>query len=236
MIEVGLEFNCKVGDVLDAFLTLPSPLRPTHFSREEKIKNYGNIFQIGARLSKFIEKSKSGFFLLGAGVTYSVRFSKDRSVICDCFIDVASLLAKQFLIFMSKAKPLFGFACALEERKKRNRVTIQLGQNEIESWVGRDLKKYVPGFYWITLLPDSLAKLHALPLDAVCEVAEECIDLNFGQHLYRFYPSPEDWIENAPVEKLCKGQPGVFDVEKILPKLSGAKNFLELSSMLKNWR
>lgn len=236
MIEVGLEFDCEIGHVLDAFLTLPSPLRPMHFSREEKIEKDADLFQIGTRLSRFIEKSKSGFFLLGPGVTYSIRISKDRSLVCDCFIDVAPLLARQFLISMSKAKPLFGFACASEERKKRNRVTIQLQQNEIESWVGRNLKKYIPGFYWITLLSDSLAELHAVPLDAVCEAADECIDLDFGQHLYCFYPNPEDWVGNVAVENLCKALPGVFNVEKILPSLSSAKNFLELSSILKDWR
>lgn len=236
MIEVGLEFDGEVGHVLDAFLILPTPLRPTHFSREERIENDADLFQSGDRLSKFIEKSKSGFFLLGPVVTYSIRIAKDRSLVCDCFIDVAPLLAKQFLISMSKAKPLFGFACVSEERKKRNRVIIQLGQNEIESWVGRNVKKYVPGFYWITLLTESLAKLHGVPLDAVCEIAEECIDLDFEQHLYRFYPNPEDWAENTAVANLCKSLPGVFDVEKILPSLSSAKNFLELSSMLKDWR
>ena len=157
-------------------------------------------------------------------------------MVCDCFMDVRPDAAKQFLEHMAAAQPNFGFACAPDERERRNRVTTKQGVNTIESWVGRDTQKYVPGFYWLTLLPDALAQRHGIPLTAVNEVAKEHIELGGGQHLFRFYDRAEDWVETLAVTELYKSLPGVFDVEKIKPKLLEAKSFMELNSMLRDWK
>jgi hypothetical protein len=90
--------------------------------------------------------------------------------------------------------------------------------------------------YWLTLLPDALTTQHGVPLSAVEAVAQEHIKLEDGQHLFRFYKRPEDWQATAAVENLCASLPGVFDVEKVKPQLSAAKNFLEFNSMLREWK
>ena len=115
-------------------------------------------------------------------------------------------------------------------------MTTQQGVNKIESWVGRDIDKYVPGFYWLTLLPEALAAKHGIPLTAVERVAREHVALPGGQHLFRFYDRPEDWRSSPVVRNLCATLPGVFDVEKLKPQLAKAKNFLELNSMLRAWK
>ena len=94
----------------------------------------------------------------------------------------------------------------------------------------------MPGFYWLTLLPDTLAQLHGIPLSAVEAVAKEHIELDGGQHLFRFYDRPEGWRETSAVTELCLSLSGVFDVEKVKPRLSAATNFLELNSMLREWK
>ena len=230
MIEAGLEFDGAIERVVAAFSGLPPPLRPIHFSHEEKVGSDADRIDDQKRLAAFVAKSKSGFFLLGPLVTYSIRIASGRPLMCDCFIDVEPEIAKQFLIQMSMARPLFGFACALGERERRNRVTTQQGVNTFESWVGRDAQKYVPGFYWLTLLPDSMAKQHGVPLAAVGAVALEHVELEGGQHLFRFYERPEDWQATSVVAELCASLPGVFNVEKVEPALLAAKNFLELNS------
>ncbi len=104
---------------------------------------------------------------------------------------------RDFLIHMATPRPFFGFACTQEELEYRNRITIKFGINTMESWVGRDTRRYVPGFYWWTLLPASLAEQHGIPLSVLVEAAQEHIELEGQQHLLRFYEKPEDWQSAA---------------------------------------
>jgi hypothetical protein len=236
MIEAGLEFDGEVERVLPAFIALPPPLRPAYFSHEEKIVDTADRVEDQRRFAEFRARSQSGFFLLNDVVTYSLRFSMGRPLICDCFIDVQPETAKQFLAQMSTALPVFGFACAPAEREHRNRVTIQQGSNKVENWVGRDTRKNVPGLYWLTLLSETLAKRHGVPLAAIEAVAQEHIALAGGQHLFRFHERPEDWQKTSAVTELCASLSGVFNVEEVKPQLLAAKSFLELSSMLRDLR
>jgi hypothetical protein len=136
---------------------------------------------------------------------------------------------------MATAHPIFGFVCAPEERERRNRTKIKQGMNTIESWVGRDIQKYVPGLYWCTLLPASLAQRHNLPLSKVASIALEHVELEGSHHLFRFYEKPEDWRSANALQELYSSLPGLFDVDKIRPALEDAKTYLELSDMTGNW-
>jgi hypothetical protein len=73
-------------------------------------------------------------------------------------------------------------------------------------------------------------------LAAIEAVAQEHVALEGGQHLFRFYERPEDWQKTNAVNELCASITGVFNVEKVKPQLLAAKNFLELNSMLRDWR
>jgi hypothetical protein len=124
---------------------------------------------------------------------------------------------------------------AVRWREHRNRITTQLGINTIHSWIGRDTQKYVPGLYWWTLLPASLAQQHGIPLSVVVGAALEHIELEGHQHLLRFYEKPEDWQSAHVMTKLYRSLPGVFDVEKLRPKLQGATTFLEINAIPHAW-
>ncbi|MDB5863858.1 MAG: hypothetical protein JWO70_1664 [Betaproteobacteria bacterium] len=236
MLEAGLEFADDIHRLLEAFTTLPSKLRPIHFGHDENMRSAANLVDDEGRFSTFVSRSLSGFFLLAPGITYSVRRARGRSTLCDCFFDVQPMLVKQFLIHMARAEPIFGFACALDEREHRNRVVSELGVGTTECWVGRDSQKYVPGFYWLTLLPAALAERHGVPLSVVEEVAQEHIEIEDGQHYFSFYEGPEDWRSASGVAELCRTLPGVFDVEKVKQELPSAKTFLELHVLLRKWK
>lgn len=236
MFEAGLEFDGAIDRVVKAFIDLPEALRPVHFSHEEKPASDADRIADPKRLAAFVAKSKSGFLLLGPGLTYSVRIPAGKTLICDCFLEVAPEAAEHFLRHMSEAIPIFGFACMPGERERRNRVTTQQGASKIESWVGRDTQRYVPGLYWLTLLPEALARQHDVPLEAVRAVARKHVDLGNGQHLFQFYDRPEAWQETAAVTDLTASLPGVFDVEKVKPRLMGAKSFLDLNALQREWR
>ena len=88
MIEAGLEFKGEINRVLNAFVTLPTSLRPVNFSQEEKIGSPADLIDDGKRFSAFVAKSIAGVFLLSQTVTYSIRIAAGKSIVCDCFIDV----------------------------------------------------------------------------------------------------------------------------------------------------
>jgi hypothetical protein len=237
MLEAGLEFREGVKSiVVEALTTLPPALRPAHFSHEEQVDNDADQIRDRRRFAAFLAESQSGFFLLAPHLSYSIRIATRRTLICDCFLEVEPTLAKQFLIHMATAQPIFGYACAMEEREHRNRVTTTQGINTIESWVGRDLQKYIPGLYWLTLLSSALMEKHGMPLSKVVEIALEHIQVADGQHLLRFYDRPDEWKAASHVKGLIASIPGVFNVEKVKTELATAETFLDLHAVVRMWK
>jgi hypothetical protein len=235
MIEAGLEFPYSARRlVIEAFLSLPDELRPTHESLDED--GVGREIKDRDRLLEATLKRETGFFLKGLHLTYDLSFAGTYPIRCNCFLDIDPVLVKKFMLHMASAQPIFGFACAPEERELRNRVTTKQGVNTIESWVGRDTQRYIPGFYWLTLLPVALAEKHGVPLSLIEGVALEHMEPEGGQHFFRFYDDPNDWRSTAAIAELCSSLPGVFDVEKVRPQLENTKNFLELNAILANWK
>lgn len=235
MIESTLEFpSTALRSLVATLCTLPDELRPTHHSLGEDKKGKP-ILDID-KFIKSLDGKKLGPFLKGPHVMYDIRLSGGKPIICNCLLEVEPSLAKKFLVLMSAAQPIFGFACEPEERKYRNQVTVKQGVNTIESWVGRDPQKYIPGFYWLTLLPEALAERHGVALSVVGRAAKEHIELEGGQHLFRFYDRPEDWRFISHVTALCSSLLGVFDIEKVNDLLAVAKTFRELDDVLRGWR
>ena len=231
LFEAGIEFETDVREIVDTFLTLPAPLRPTHFSHSEKVADVCDKVGDSDRLSAFLKRSQSGFFFVAAGLTYSVRIALGKPTQCDCFLDVSPALLETFLAHMATARPIFGFSCEPQEREQRNRVVIKQGESVIESWVGRDLSKYIPGLYWLTLLPQGLIDRHNIPLSTLQAIAKKHHVLKGGLHLFQFYDAPEDWSSNGLVSL-----PGIFNVEMARAELATAKNFVEFNLLLKRWK
>jgi hypothetical protein len=235
MIEARVEFPPgMLAQLVSKLLSLPAELRPSHHSHGEDEK--GQLIDDPKGFAKSLKECSPGPYLTGEHCSYDISLAAPKPIVCHGSLDVEPDLAKRFMVEMASLKPIFGFACMQEERYQRNRITARQGVNLIESWVGRDTEKYVPGFYWLTLLPDTLAKQHGVSLSAVEAAAQEHIELEGGQHLFRFYERPEDWQATSVVTELCASLPGVFNVEKVKPQLAAAKNFLDLNALLRESR
>jgi hypothetical protein len=236
MIKAEFEFDGTIDKILEILVGLPPKLRPIYFTSGEKARSKSDRVDDTKRFNAFRARNTAGFGLVGPFVSYNFRRSTGLNGVCSCFIDVEPESAQQLMILMSKARPLFGFACKPEEYDQRNRVKTRLGQNSIEAWVGRDIRKYIPGLYWLTLVPEPLLKQHHVPLSALTATAAEHLKLENGQHLLRFYPRPEDWETVGKVAELCSNVPGIFDVEEIKPWLLTVNNYTELDSLLVDWK
>lgn len=235
MIKAVLKFPLSTTDlVTKTILSLPEILRPTFVSLAEDEVGTA-IGDVNVFLQTF-KMPTIGVYLQNSTALYDLRRSRNSTLIVDADLDaILDDTVRDFLIRMAIAHPIFGFACAEEELEYRNRITTQLGINTIHSWVGRDTRKYLPGLYWWTLLPASLAEQHGIPLSTIVDAAQEHIELEGKQHLLRFYEKPEDWQSAAVMAQLYRSLPGVFDVEKLRPKLQVATTFLELNAILDAW-
>jgi hypothetical protein len=242
MTKAELEFEFSTARlVLEKILTLPEALRPTHESLGENEAGtiIGDVKKIIRRFEVPVsfEVPISSVYLRNLGALYDVRKLRNGNLVCCGYFDEIPLsTVKDFLTHMATARPIFGFACAPEEREQRNRVKTKQGVNTIESWVGRDIQKYIPGLYWWTLLPASLTEKHGVSLATVASMALEHVELEGRQHLFRFYEKPGDWRSATVMAELYSLLPLVFDVEKVRSQLEGAKTFLELNAMVNTWK
>ncbi|PIV31053.1 MAG: hypothetical protein COS35_03360 [Zetaproteobacteria bacterium CG02_land_8_20_14_3_00_50_9] len=106
----------------------------------------------------------------------------------------------------------------------------------IESWVGRDLSKYIPGLYWQTYISVDLAKEHSFDLAKACQIAEESTDYEKGV-LLRFFEDPLDWNQYAEkLDNLCLTMDGVFSIKEVHSIISSSINYIELCSVLRQWK
>jgi hypothetical protein len=235
MIRAALTFPLSMTDlVTKTIMHLPEILRPTVISlaEDEPATAIGDI-------NVFLDTFKMptiGVYLENSTVQYDLRRFQKNTLIVDADLgDISDDVVRDFLIHMAAPRPFFGFACTQKELEYRNRITVKFGINIMESWVGRDTRRYIPGLYWWTLLPASLAEQHGIPLSILVRAAQEHIELEGQQHLLRFYESPEDWRSAAVMGELYHSCPGIFDVEKLRPKLRGMTNFLEINAILHDW-
>lgn len=230
-----------VSDLLGDLQNLPEPIRPAYFSEDEGKFSKSNMIFNGSRFERFRKKNQNGFFLYADSQNFfdiSIRRGGCTEVTLYLSNDKSDDLAVDFIKSFSSRKPVFGFACEEDEYDHRNRHYATLGKNLIESWIGRNLEKYIPGVYWYTLLPDELLSKHDVDLVAVSAeaIATEAL-LNGSSHLLKFFENPESWKKNAErLDDLCQRTEGVFSRRSVETAISGVSDYLEYSEVIAEWR
>jgi hypothetical protein len=179
---------------------------------------------------------ETGELLLGPRGTFSIKLAGSKPIHCSFLLDVSAGEAQEIVHHLCMAKPIFGFACLPAEREYRNRTIHILGANTIESWVGRDVEKYIPGFYWITVISDELLRRHNVALADFANIAADETEPVKGLHVLRFYDTPEDWQNSAELTGIMTSFSGVFNIEEARSKMEKASNFLELNSIYRDWK
>lgn len=234
-IHAGLEFpaaSCRA--VLQALFALPAHLAPTRVLENEGDR--GDPIGDTSRFIDAVEDRGFGPYLRGPAGTFDIRVVEALPVQVSCFLRMKTRDAKAFMAAMASAQRLFGFACAFEELERRNRVMVRIGVDSIESWVGCDTQRYIPGLYWLTLLPRALADRHGMPLQALAAAALEHVALDGDQHLFRFYDKPADWWRMDDLASHIPGaRPGVFDIGPVQAKASTATSLAAVDDVLDAW-
>jgi len=236
MIEFEFNFrgNLEISELVFCILKVDIDFRPVYFTIEENVKNRNDRVNDYARFSKFINKHKSGFYLVGENFYYNIlRINSENFWKFEGCFDGYSKNMEFFLKYFSKLNPVFGFACLKEEREAKNRHKIQIGINKVESWVGRNIEKVIPGLYWMTIISDEILMKYNVPLSAIRLVSKEYSDLGNGVHFLKFYENPEDWNKTLDVKNLCASFPGIFDIDDVYSIASNAKGVMELLALLR---
>lgn len=239
MIEAGLTFQWLTLDrAISALRSLPPRTRPVYFSLAEAIDSKKDLIDDPARFSAFLARSKHGFFLSGEDVTYNFRITPRKFITCDCFLNVEEEEVRKLAKQMAEASPIFGFACSPEERQWRNRINIKLTDVQtMEAWVGRDPLKYIPGLYWVTIIPESLARRHHINLAEIEEQAHVADDCGNGIHIIQFFLHPGDWKQRSKyIDDFCAKRQGVFSIMKLASLVGEKRQLTEIGGILSNWQ
>ena len=235
VLDPGLD---SLRAAIRAMCALADVLRPMRYSQGEDRagKAIGDV-------ELYVASVKGGPLLRGKGTLYDISAPPDLPILCNCYFNTTPpSLVRTFMERMAAlGTTVFGYACAWEEKQHRNRIFAEIDGGKggtSEGFRGTDISKYVPGLYWLTLLPEALAERHGVPLAEVSQAALEHVDLGSGRHLFRFHDRPEDWRKRTDaMDDLCARLPGVFDVHEVRRLVvKGVKTFAELHDILRPWR
>ena len=228
----------KIDAVLGRLSVIHRHLRPTQFGADEDRPANSHALDDGPKYRRFLAKNPSDYFLFAEQCRYQIARSF-RSGYGTIFVDpIDPGLSDDdaralFAAFRADAAVVFAFACQSSEYLHRNRVFTRIGANQIESWVGRDLGRYLPGLYWLTSIRGArVAQIDqkALPTGA------PGFEFQLGQEpaITIANPNPstdwETWAES--IDAFCESQSSIFSKNRILPELQAAGSYNELSAIL----
>ena len=235
MLEANVQCKGPISMLAECLMALPSGLKPTHFSVDEMPFSKARKLESNEGYEDLSREYPSGFFLIGKGVQYDVECDND-SASCFATLSVDADEAKLFLSLLSQTNPSFGYVCDPAERIRRNRLIKHFGDRRIEAWVGRDLKKYVPGLYWLTVMSDSFMATHNVSPVALTNASWEHASPTRHSHIFQFYEKPEDWAASTRVEAVIRSSPGIFNIDAIRSDFDQVQTRSDISTVLHCWR
>lgn len=217
----------KLQAVVRTLCMLPEPLRATrHSEGEDEVGR--PIEDISAPLGSILWAQQANYHAWAPG----------GQVECTCeFKDKAAPLIRGFMERMARLDPAFAFASAWDEYRHRNELDVRLRSVRIQTFIGKDLRKHIPGVYWLTLLPDALSARHGVRLAKLEEAALEHVPLGGGQRLFRFHDEPGAWRgRTQELDELCAALPGVFNIADLRSRLVGVTEEREFDAVVDPWR
>ncbi len=235
MIVSNIYFDTAIRtDVVRRLFQLSEPLRPTEYSEGEKsTRTTINPDQFILMQGKY-----QGYFLHSKAVLYYINTLPFgiTNILSQLLIDDYKLFSEKYFDIIAKCKIHFGFASSDLEYEHRNRHFWDLDENSsIETWVGRDLSKYLPGIYWKTFVSDELTIRHQVRIDIIESMSPKYTKTDFGVS-FSFFDNPNDWKKNVKkLDDLCYALDGFFSMRDLEGLISKEMNYFEVNSILSQW-
>ena len=194
------------------------------------------------RFDEFLKRQGSGGFLFGQG--YSASFYRSPNVPStiafypdekkgESFCELAGAILR----FFPARGATYGYACASEERRARNLVEYDLWGRGTKSTthVGTDIRRYIPGLYWLNYFANAYRELHPIDLEAIARETGGVLYALGGGYLLRLYRRPSDWRMHDDVVRRCMdANPHIFSRSQVdlLPPGLSPREYMERSGKL----
>lgn len=125
----------------------------------------------------------------------------------------------------------YAYAAAPQEVEHRNGYQIIVTDTRVtgHGWVGRDLRRYIPGLFWINFVSHEYAALHAVNISLLpCRTGGTLTEFTNGT-LLQLYDTPGSWVDHCGHVDSTLGEfPGFFS-----RKRAGIAHVIETSDELK---
>ncbi len=224
-----------LGKFYQELAKLPSNLNHIQMSDGENDPKLPITFQDLATDTNVPVNTVGGYFLHARDVCYGVSFFENEArffIECSCD-ENAFVLMKMLATF----PVIYAYASQIEEREHQNRIVVKKPYGIHEAWVGRDFNRYLPGMYWLNLIPKSLLTKHGVTAKEINSIAISCEKSNNKNYLIQLYSSSIDWVDQvAKVDKWREDTPGVFYKQTAEIALKKGTNFLDDCDATNEWK
>lgn len=229
MIECEVKLSPdQRGEFLSALNNQSSDMRPHQYSIDED----GPRSQLSLSES---DLQNVDCFLWAPECGYEITFDTSGSITIFAFSENVSGMQK-LISSLSELLVIFGYACDSEERVHRNRVSQPMPYGIHEAWVGRDFTRYLPGLYWMTLIPSSMVSRFGLTLDSIREASLSVDVIGNTNLLVRLYDRPGDWrAAMGLIDDWCMKRDGCFSKKSLAGPLSEVSDFIGMSNLLESF-
>lgn len=236
---IGYYMPELMAGVLRALRSLPEGIRPDRFAVDEDDKQGEGEVGDEAAFNRFAGKHRTGYFLIGKRAHYNVKLTPNRfgyasvevykvlgSFSCGTGDEMTPEDARSILKCIGNAGAYFAFAACHSEYESRNKYVREIGGGTFEAWVGRDLRKYFPGLYWMTVIPDQPPGIVA----KVMEMSEMVVErLDSGSWLVTAFSQPNQWRTRASyIDSWLAEMPQFFSKRAISLQLDSAPDIQSL--------
>ena len=201
---------------------LPKAFIPLYFSENEVgVDKSNNRCSDTAKYEQFKAENTLGYFLHSDSCLIDISFSGEKgSIFFDVKKQKAFMEISKLMEFFSVEGIHYAMACEWDEWRYRNGLVKTIGNSTIENWVGRDYRKYLPGLYWLNLIPQTLFEQLGIDQEKIVEAAYSSQSLNNSFILLKMYEMPQNWQNYAPdLDDLCEQESGIFSKWDIWDKL-----------------
>ncbi len=223
IIYVLLYFNAEdIDEAVSSLNDLSSPVKPLYYGEDENKFSPNDRLEDIERFNDFKKDNECGYLLFSKNCCYNV--STNRFGHAEIFVDLEITKnglniahAQEIIDCVREHGLVFGFASDKNEYFHRNQLSFSRSYGDVTTWVGRDLRKYLPGFYWLTAISEIIAIQHGLDLGKLpndiqifpAEGKTQC-------KMFRFYENPWQWKKyKKQIDDLCEEMKGVFSIRDV---------------------
>ena len=227
------------ADSLETFYAkvfqLPYELAPDAISDSENNRQFPITFDRLKQGDDLPIVAHGGYFLHAPDAKYSVSGLGNEPKI---FVELTFDKNAEAILKQIASIPInYAYACKFEEREHQNRIMSKKSYGAEQVWVGRAYQRYLPGMYWLNLVPKSLLDKHGITQEMLNSVALSYELVEDRNYFIQLYPSANYWKERIEaVDAWRRMTPGVFHKAEAQNALNAAKTFMESSDVTSEWK